>query len=173
MLIRHAILAAMAASAVAGAADAHAVFSEPRAIAGSHWAGAIRIGHGCKGGLATTAVRVEIPAGILVARPRPKPGWTVAIEREALPAPVVIDGKPVTERVRAVTWTGRLPDEQFDEFAIAAKLPSEAGQLVFPVIQTCEGGEARWTQTGPAEGPRPEFPAAVLTLDTSVEHRSH
>ena len=76
----------------------------------------------------------------------------------------------LTERVSAITWTGRLPDEQFEEFGLAAKLPAEAGALVFPVTQTCEQGVSRWTEAAVAGEPRPTHPAPVLTLQAGAPH---
>ncbi|HWQ87101.1 YcnI family protein [Brevundimonas sp.] len=164
------LLAALAALAAAGAAQAHVVFTQPQAAAGGHWAGALRVSHGCDGS-ATTAVRVEIPAGIVVARPQPKAGWTISVERQPLAEPVAAEGGGfLTERVSAITWTGRLSDDQFDEFGLAAKLPSAAGSLVFPVIQTCEQGEARWIETSVAGEPRPAHPAPVLILGAGAAH---
>ena len=164
------LIAGLAATALAGAAQAHVVFTQPTATVGGHWAGALRVGHGCDGS-ATTSVRVEIPAGIVVARPRVPAGWSVAIEREALDEPVRAEGGGLlTERISAITWTGRLPDEQFEEFGLAAKLPDTSGPLVFPVVQTCERGEARWTEIAVAGAPRPSHPAPVLTLQPGPGH---
>lgn len=164
------LLAGLLAASVASAAQAHVVFSQPAATAGAHWAGALRVSHGCDGS-ATTSVRVEIPAGIIVARPQPKAGWTIAIERAPLPTPVPAEGgATLTERVVAITWTGRLADDQFEEFGVAAKLPAEIGPLAFPVIQTCEQGENRWTETAVAGAPRPAHPAPVLTLREASAH---
>lgn len=158
------LMLGLVASLTAGAAQAHVVFTQPEARAGSHWAGALRVGHGCDGS-ATTSVRVEIPAGIVVARPQPKAGWTVTVERQPLTTPIIGEGgAQLTERVSAITWTGRLPDEHFEEFALAARLPAETGTLQFPVIQTCEQGENRWTDIPQAGAPRPSHPAAMLTL---------
>lgn len=168
MKTRVLLLAGLAAAAAAGAAQAHVVFVHPAAVAGSHWAGALRVSHGCDGS-ATTSVRVEIPEGIVVARPRVPAGWSVAIEREPLAEPVPAEGGGLlTERVSAITWTGRLSDDQFEEFGLAAKLPPQAGPLVFPVIQTCEQGEARWTEVAAAGAPRPAHPAPVLNLQAGA-----
>lgn len=170
MKTRILLLAGLAAAATAGAAQAHIVFTQPSATAGGHWAGALRVSHGCDGS-ATTSVRVEIPEGIVVARPRVPAGWSVAVEREALAEPVPAEGGGMlTERVSAITWTGRLPDDQFEEFGLAAKLPARAGPLVFPVVQTCEQGEARWTELTVAGAPRPAHPAPVLTLQPGAAH---
>lgn len=164
------LFAALAAASVAGAAQAHVVFVQPQATAGAHWAGALRVSHGCDGA-ATTSVRVEIPTGILVARPQPKAGWTVAVEREPLATPAPAEGGGlITERVSAITWTGRLPDEQFEEFGLAAKLPGEVGPLAFPVTQVCERGEIRWSEIPVAGSPRPAQPAPVLTVQPGAAH---
>ena len=158
------ILAA-AATAFAVPAAAHVVLSVRQAPAGSYYTGAFHVGHGCAGS-ATTSLRVEIPAAILNAKPQPKPGWTLEIEREPLVAPIKGEGgETVATRARAFTWRGRLPDDEFDEFAITAKLPAEAGVLVFPAVQTCEQGETRWTELPAAAGqPRPAHPAPTLTV---------
>lgn len=58
------------------------VFDSPEAMAGKYHAGVFRLGDGCDAA-ATTAVRIEVPESIVVARPQPKPGWTVRIERVA------------------------------------------------------------------------------------------
>lgn len=164
------LIASLAAAVLAGAAQAHVVFTQSTATAGAHWAGALRVSHGCDGS-ATTSVRVEIPEGIVVARPRVPAGWSVAIERQPLARPVAAEGGGMlTERVSAITWTGRLSDDQFEEFGLAAKLPTAPGPLVFPVIQTCERGESRWTEVAAAGGPRPAHPAPVLALQAGAAH---
>jgi hypothetical protein len=149
LMIRLSILAT-AAALIAGPAAAHVVFAEPQAAAGSYYAGFLRIGHGCSGS-PTVRLRVEIPAGVLSAKPQPKPGWTVEVEREPLAKPVTAEGREVRERVKAITWTGRLPDDEFDQFGLMLKLPAQAGPLYFPLVQTCETGERRWVDI-PAAG---------------------
>lgn len=159
-----AVAAGLAILGSAGAASAHVAFAQPVAVAGAHWAGALRVSHGCDGS-ATTSVRVEIPPAITVARPRALAGWKVVIERTPLATPLPAEGGGMlSERVSAITWTGRLPDDMFEEFSLAAKLPAVPGPLAFPVIQTCEKGAVRWTEVAGADGSRPAHPAAVLDL---------
>jgi len=163
-LILGAIVASLAAPAMA-----HVVLTVRTAPAGSYYTGAFEVGHGCSGS-ATTALRVEIPAAILTARPQPKAGWTLEIEREPLAAPVKGDGgELVTTRAKAFIWRGRLPDDQFDEFGISAKLPPAPGMLIFPAVQTCEQGEARWVEAPAAGGPRPTHPAPTLTVTPGAD----
>jgi uncharacterized protein YcnI len=154
------------ALASAGAAQAHVVFAETEAAPNAYYAGFLRIGHGCDGA-PTRAVRVEIPENVLIARPQPKPGWTLEIERAPLATPIQGEaGAMITERIIAIIWRGDLPADQFDQFGIMMKLPSAPGPLYFPVTQTCAQGENSWTDIPPPGAawhsvPRP---AAVLNL---------
>jgi uncharacterized protein YcnI len=134
----------------------HVVAAPGEARAGSYSAIAFRVGHACSAGDATLGLRVEIPDAVASARPQPKPGWTIAIERTD-------DADPAKRRVTAVTWTGRLPDDQFDDFTLLMKLPAEAGDLTFPAIQTCEKGESQWTEV-----PDPLRPGEKLTRPAPV-----
>jgi uncharacterized protein YcnI len=156
----------LCALSVAGPAAAHVTLADPQAAPGAYYTSAFKVTHGCAGS-ATTALRVEIPASIAVAKPQPKPGWTIEIEREPLAAPVKGEGgKMLTQRVKAITWRGGpLPDEDWDQFGVMAKLPDVTGKLYFPAIQTCEVGEARWTEVpAPGESGRLAHPAPVLTV---------
>lgn len=141
---------------------AHVVAAPGEAKAGSFSAIAFRVGHACAAGDTTLTLRVEIPDAVASARPQPKPGWTLAVEKSG-------------DRVSALTWTGRLPDDQFDDFAVLMKLPAqtangEPGALVFPVIQTCEKGESQWTEVPDPERPNEKLtrPAPVVRLTPAV-----
>ena len=149
-----ALLALIAAPAVAPSlAFAHVVAAPSEAKAGAYAAVAFRVGHACAAGDTTLKVRVEIPDAVASARPQPKTGWTIDVEKS-------------DDKVAAVTWTGRLPDDQFDDFALLMKLPPQAGALVFPVIQSCEKGESQWTEIADPERPGEKLtrPAPVLRL---------
>ncbi|MGE0829162.1 MAG: YcnI family protein [Hyphomonadaceae bacterium] len=175
-MMKRILLSALALGALAlsaPAALAHVVLAEPRAEAGGYYAGFFRISHGC-GASPTVAVRIEIPDGITTARPQPKAGWRLLVERETLAQPIQSEGGLITERVRAITWRGRLPADQFDQFGIVMKLPAQAGPIYFRTIQTCADGERRWIDIpadGQAWGSLPN-PAPVLTLysNTQEEH---
>jgi uncharacterized protein YcnI len=171
------ILMAALLAAFPSIAGAHVVFAEPSAKAGGYHAGFLRVSHGC-GASDTLSVRVEIPAGINSARPQPKPGWTLAIERAPLATPVPTEGGGMlTERVAAITWTGRLPADQFDQFGIMMKLPAEAGALYFPTVQTCETGTNAWVNipASPEQWHATSMPAPMLMLegDMSMDHMAH
>ena len=51
-----------------------------------------------------------------------------------------------------MTWTGKLLDENFDQFGIHMKLPNKPNEtLYFPTVQECESGVHRWIEI-PAAG---------------------
>ncbi|MEZ6024194.1 MAG: YcnI family protein [Hyphomonadaceae bacterium] len=161
------LAAALASAAlVASSASAHIVFAQPEAAPNSYHAGFLRVGHGC-GDSPTRAIRVEIPDSINIARPQPKPGWALSVEHTPLPAPIVNEGgHTLTQRVSAITWSGELPADQFDQFGIMLRLPDQTGPLYFRVTQTCADGVQSWSDI-PAPGAAwhsVPHPAPVLTL---------
>lgn len=165
----------MAALLAAGPAQAHIVFAEPNVTAGSYYAGFLRVSHGC-GASPTVSLRVEIPPAIVVARPQPKPGWTVKIDKAPLATPIAGEGEPIREGVVAVTWTGRLESDQFDQFGLMFKLPRDGGPLYFPTTQKCAEGENAWVTIPPAGQPWGSVPKPAPVLNvaasepTSAQH---
>lgn len=148
-------------------AHAHASLEQGEAAAGSYKA-VVKLPHGCDG-QATHTVRVDLPEGFIGAKPMPKPGWTLAVEKGDYAKTYKLHGAEVTSGARSVTWSGGdLPDEFYDEFAVSGTLSGvEAGQtLYFKVRQTCDSGEVIWDQE-PAAGQDPhslERPAPSLTI---------
>ena len=145
-------VSAAAAGLGAAAAQAHVTLNPSEAPEGAGYVGAFRIGHGCAGA-ATTALRVEFPLEAAAVKPQAKAGWAVEIEREPLATPVGGEGgRLVSERVKAVTWRGRLPDDQFDEFPVMLRPPAAAGPLYFTAVQTCGGVVESWKdRPGPGQ----------------------
>lgn len=141
--------------AAAAPAAAHVVADPAEGPAGGYQAVRFRVGHGC-GQAATTTLRIEIPPQIATARPQPKPGWRLEILR-------------VGDRVSAVAWHGELPADQFDEFAVLFKLPSQAGPLGLAAVQTCGDQQVRWDQP-PTDGPRPRYPAPSFRVLPAAGH---
>ena len=148
-------------------ANAHVTLSQTQAPGGGYFTAYLRVGHGCAGS-ATTALRLEVPTELVTVRPQPKLGWTLHIEHVPLATPTKGEGgRMLTERVSAITWSGGpLPDDEWDEFGLSAKLPARTGPLYLPVVQSCEQGQARWTETpNPAQPERPlAHPAPRLML---------
>jgi len=167
MVVLRRLALAAAVLAPAAAASAHVSLQPATAVAGGYQVLRFGLGHGCEG-QATTSLRVEIPAGMVTARPQPKPGWTLTIEHPP--------GK--SDAVSAVVWRGGLPPEQFDEFLVLAKLPAADGPLAFPAIQTCGATVVRWTETAGPGAARPQHPAPGLVLvpatpSPDVRHDHH
>lgn len=132
------------ACAAAGAVEAHVTLAEDTARPGATYRAVLQVGHGCEGGLATTAIRVLLD-GIASARPMPKPGWDLATTR----GPVTRPGGGTVEGVREIMWSGGdLPTDWYDEFVFVANLPrAEPGTvLYFPVVQECGTVVHRWIE---------------------------
>jgi uncharacterized protein YcnI len=149
------LLLAAAAAMAAGAASAHVAADPSTVAAGGYQAVKFRVGHACSDAATTTALRIEVPEGVLSARAQPKPGWSLSLERSP----------DATRRVTAVTWRGALPPDQFDEFALFLHLPDTAGVLYFPAVQTCGSAQTRWTDVPePGSTGRLDHPAPSLRL---------
>ncbi len=151
------------------AAFAHITLEAQEAAIGSTYKAILRVPHGCEG-KATTAVRVQIPEGVISVKPMPKAGWTLQVKNGRYEKSYQLHGQEVSSDVKEVNWSGgSLPDEFYDEFVfrgtLAADLP--AGQtLYFPVVQECEGAAERWIEI-PAAGQDEdalEYPAPGLKL---------
>lgn len=151
------------------AAQAHIALDQPEAPAGSSYRAAFKVGHGCDGA-ATTQIAITLPEGLLRgAKPSPKPGWTLTLERRPLKTPYDSHGKPVTDELAVVTWTANtaadhLPDAWYDEFVLRLSLPAEPGELAFKVRQVCTQGEWHWAELPSAANPRPRAPAVRLLV---------
>lgn len=163
-------LTGVALACAALPAAAHVVLEYQVAPANASYKATFKVSHGC-GNSPTRQVSVAIPSGVLNARPMPKPGWVVEVQRAALPQPAGDHGRAVTEDVSRVTWTARtaadvLPSDQYDEFVLLARTPSRAGPVYWPVSQVCESGRTDWTEV-PRPGQRLsdlKSPAAVLEI---------
>jgi periplasmic copper chaperone A len=161
-LLKAAFAAALTFS-TAGAAQAHVSLTPQSTAAGAYQVLRFGVGHGCDG-QATTALRIEIPDGVASARPQPKPGWTLQIERGE------------AEHVRAITWRGALQADQFDEFLIQVHLPAAAGPLAFPAVQSCGTAEVRWTEPAADASGKSSRPAPAIMLtppDTAIPGGHH
>jgi uncharacterized protein YcnI len=165
--MRRAALAAAALLAAPAAASAHVTLEKTKAPAASFYKAVLRVGHGCEGA-ATVAISVQIPDGVMQAKPMPKAGWEVKTVVQKLATPYDWYGTLITEDVREISWSGgNLPDAFYDEFVFRARLPDQAGAVIhFPVVQECTEGTHRWIEI-PAPGKSAddyEEPAPAVTL---------
>lgn len=151
-------------------AFAHVVLEYQVAPAASSYKAAFKVGHGC-GASPTRQIAVDIPVGMRGARPMPKPGWMLDVQRDKLAQPYTSHGRSITEDVVRITWTARTPGDMlaathYDEFVLVATTPAQAGTVYWPVRQVCAEGKNDWTDV-----PQPgqtlsdlKSPAAALEI---------
>jgi uncharacterized protein YcnI len=133
---------------VATVADAHVTLEQKEAPIGGSYRATFRVPHGC-GNAPTVKVRVRIPDGVVGVKPMPKPGWQLNLVKGKYDKPYAMYHGSVTEGVKEVSWSGRLPDDYYEEFVISVYLTDELvpGQMLyFPVVQECESGVHRWIE---------------------------
>ncbi|MEE6280534.1 YcnI family copper-binding membrane protein [Georgenia sunbinii] len=170
--IRASVIAVATAGLIAvGAtgAAAHVSVSATTTEAGASTILTFSVPHGC-GTSATTAVAIQVPEEFSSVTPTVNHGWQLEKVMETLDPPEDDGhGGQRTERVAEVVYTtdAPLPDGQRDTFELSVRLPETPGTVLsFPVVQTCEEGEAAWVQV-PAEGQDAgalEMPAPAITL---------
>jgi uncharacterized protein YcnI len=149
-------------------ANAHATLEEQQAPVNSFYKAVIRIGHGCDGS-PTTAIRVQVPEGMIAVKPMPKAGWNLETVKGDYAKAYDYYGTEMTSGVKEVVWSGSsLPDEFYDEFVFRGRLTGfEPGTVVhFPIVQECEIGAHRWIEIPkPGEDPDSyEEPAPAITI---------
>jgi uncharacterized protein YcnI len=132
----------------ASAANAHITLEQKEAPVGSSYRATLRVPHGC-GNAPTLKIRVRIPDGVVGVKPMPKPGWQLDIVKGKYDKPYAMYHGSVTEGVKEVSWSGKLPDDYYDEFVFSAYLTDDlvpGRMLYFPVVQECESGVHRWIE---------------------------
>jgi periplasmic copper chaperone A len=135
-------------------ASAHVTLENRQATIGSSYKAVFAVPHGCAGS-ATVKIRVQIPEGVIAAKPMPKAGWNVELIKGKYAADYDYHGAKLSDGVKEVVWSGgKLPDDNYDEFVINTFLTSALKpntNLYFPVVQECEQGISRWIDI-PADG---------------------
>jgi len=141
-------------------ARGHVTLEQREAPVGSSYKATFRVPHGC-GDSPTLKVRVRIPDGVIGVKPMPKPGWQIEAVKAKYEKSYKMFHSSVSEGVREVTWTGRLADDNYDEFVLSTFLTDELvpdRMLYFPVVQECEKGVHRWIEIPEAGKPASELP---------------
>jgi uncharacterized protein YcnI/copper(I)-binding protein len=165
----------LAVPLLASAASAHVTLERREATAGRSYKAILTVPHGC-GTSPTTGVRVTIPEGVFSVKPQPKSGWQLATTGGAYSRAYASHGRELREGVKEIAWSGgSLPNEHYDEFVFVAQIDTSlanAGQIHFPVVQTCANGETRWDQVPQAGATaRLERPAPALRILASSGER--
>ena len=153
--------------ATAGVAQAHTTLEQAEAPVGASYKAVFRVPHGCEG-KPTTTLRVKIPDGAIVAKPMPKPGWTLEkVKGKYAKAYPYYHGRTIEEGVTEVVWSGgSLADDEYDEFVVQVFLTKDlpVGEtLYFPVVQECpEGAAERSAASGPELLPEAGHPVVPV-----------
>jgi periplasmic copper chaperone A len=148
---------------MAAPALAHVTVQPPEAPTGSFFAFAVRVPNE-RPDAATTEVEVQFPETVTNVSVQPHPGWDYEVKMKTLDEPIEVFGEEVTEAVDTITWSGgTIAPGEFDEFGFSVRTPDEPGELVFPALQTYEGGEVvEWI--GDEESEEPAAEVRVLDL---------
>lgn len=157
------IMMALAALLLAPPGAAHVTLNPEEWEAGGFARFAIRVPNE-RDNVAATEVTIQLPESVISASFEPEPGWKRTIEMAPLDEPIEEEGEePITERLASVTWSGgRIAPGEFVEFGISFQVPETPGEeLLFPALQTYEGGEiVRWI----ADDPEADTPAPRVTV---------
>ena len=167
-------LLTLGAAGLGHSAAAHVTLENEEATPDSSYKAVLRVPHGCEGA-ATNVVRVQIPEGLIVAKPMPKPGWQVELKEGNYAKSYDYYGTPVTKGVKEIAWTGgSLPDNFYDEFVFRVRVTNFAPgtKIYFPVVQECGSAAERWIEipeAGKSEDDY-EYPAPGFTVTEPKEH---
>ncbi|WP_077965988.1 YcnI family protein [Ensifer adhaerens] len=169
-MLRKLIATAALIGMSATAAFAHSTLEVTEAHVGASYKAVIRVPHGCEG-KPTIAVRVQVPEGMIAAKPMPKPGWTVEKIKGAYEKSYDYFGTPMKDGVKEIVWKGgSLADDEYDEFVFRAFVTDSlpvGNSIYVPIVQECtDGATERWIEI-PAAGKSSddlEFPAPGIKL---------
>src|SRR5258707_15410868 len=88
---------------------AHVSLETKQATIGSSYKAVFMVPHGCAGS-ATVKIRVQIPEGVIAAKPMPKAGWNVEAIGGKYSSGYDYHGSKLAEGVKEVVWSGgKLP----------------------------------------------------------------
>ncbi|GAA1873016.1 YcnI family protein [Pseudonocardia ailaonensis] len=129
----------------------------------------------------TTKLEVTFPTDhpITSARTTPQAGWTSEVTKGALPAPVTVDGKQITQAVLKVTFTAqpgtRIGPNQYVDFPISVgPLPKGTDQILLPAAQTYDDGRiVNWNEPTVPGAAEPAHPAPTVTLTAATAAGGH
>ena len=156
--------AAMILAASAGQAAAHIMITPPSAQPGQIVETQVVVGHGCSGA-ATTALTLQVPAGVGMVHVMETPGWTAKTDKTG-------------DVTRAVTWSANDPKgaTTSQSFMMHMEMPKQPGRIVLPALQTCGAVTVSWDDSS-KERPAPSInvggPAAPAMDMSHMDHGEH
>lgn len=108
----------------------------------------------------TVRLDLYVPKGMTVLSLRQQPGWDITVERDA------------GGRIVAAHWTGRLPADEFAEFALQARNPGMAGAIEWRAVQTyADGLVIEWAGEPGSKTPAPRV--TIVPAASAGEHAGH
>ena len=150
-------IAILAINAWAGVSFAHIVLQQKAAPVASPYKAVFQVSHGCQGS-ATTALRVQVPAGFTGAQPLPKSGWVLTTEEDAI--------------TWAASSTAAALSSGLDgEFVLRGRTPDTPGPLWFAVRQSCGSLVQDWAER-PSSGTSTQgltYPAALVQVTGAAD----
>ncbi|MCP2013542.1 uncharacterized protein YcnI [Deinococcus sp. HSC-46F16] len=135
---------ALAAALLVPVAAAHATVRTETGLAESRVAASetYRLNVPTEKNIATTQIRLVVPAGVTISRFQVTPGFTRTVKTNA-------DGL-ITE----VTWRGRIAPQEYARFFFQARNPEQAGTLSWKVYQTyADGSVVAWDDSDSEQAP--------------------
>lgn len=162
---------------IAVPASAHVDIIDGAALTGGGYGTefTLRVPHGCEGA-ATTALEVQIPAGVVDVKPKLMAGWSIDVVSTPPVLPSMAPDASFTDEqmdamtapvVSSVKWSGgTLPDSEYADFQLSAVFPETPGSIAFPTVQYCGDTQVAWIEI-PATGQDPEtleLPAPMVTI---------
>ncbi|HJQ07940.1 MAG TPA: DUF1775 domain-containing protein [Candidatus Saccharimonadales bacterium] len=130
-------ISALALSFV-GVASAHVTVRPGEALTGAFMT--FNVGVPVEKDMPTTAVKLEVPAGLGHVIPTVKSGWTIQVEKE---------GSGEEAVVKSITWSGNEIGAGYrDDFTFSAKTPDKATELQWKAYQIySDGNVVAWDLT--------------------------
>jgi uncharacterized protein YcnI len=120
-----------------GVASAHVVVKPGEVLTGSFQT--FTVGVPVEKGVATSSVKLDIPAGLSYVTPTQKPGWTIEVDKQ---------GEGENTAVKSITWTGEIGAGYRDDLSFSAKTPDKPVELQWKAHQTyADGSVVEWNLT--------------------------
>ena len=118
-----------------GVASAHVVVKPGEALTGAFLT--FNVSVPVEKDIATTDIKLDVPAGLGHVTPTVKPGWTIQVDKEGL-------GEEAA--VKSIIWSGNEIGAGYrDDFTFSAKTPDKPTELQWKAYQTyADGSVVEW-----------------------------
>ena len=141
----------------------HVVPNVKTGVSGKSLLTGFKISHGCDK-QATTSVVFTIPDGVLNTKAQQLSGYTITTTKREVNPPGLVHGREINETVDTLTFTGDLPNEEFQFFTLSMQLPqvTEDTELKFNIVQHCVNDKKNeWIGDESSDRPAPIITVTV------------